>query len=497
MSLLDDIMARIQAIEARLSGTTSTSVPANYDQLVSQVQSLSATISNIQAQQQSNTNAIQSLNAQIQSLSNQMSSLSTSGGNLSGITSQLSSLQSQVNNIQAALSSLPSPSQISSLVSQQQQDVAAIQTLQSQLSSITSQIGNLSGITSQLSSLQSQINSLASQLSSFQSQLSSCCQTTTPPPSYGYNCASNGQCQYVQGGQYATLSQCQANCPTTTTTQYTLTFVPSGLPSTSTWAVNVNGTTNSGSGSQSISFKVAPGVYEYNITSPTGYTTNQTPGNVNVQQNQTVNISFYKSTTTQQNYSCVNGTCIPDQFGKYSSLANCQANCISTTQQRYACVNYTCVPSTAGPYSSLSDCQANCKISKVATKLSISSGLGGTVTPSGTYDISTLSLNTPITAKANSGYQFSNWTLNGTNIGSGASISLAQISNSLITGQTNTLVANFKQITSTGQRYTCQKTYGRFGIISANCVPSTNGEFATLSDCQANCKTSTTGIHPY
>jgi hypothetical protein len=142
MTVLDDILARIREIEAKLgisAPTTAppTSTPSGYDQLVTTVQQN---------------------------------------------TADIQTLKTQISQIQSILSSLPSASQISSLASQTQQNTSAISTLQSQISSIQSTLSSLSNLPAMVQSLSSTVSDLQSRLQSLYDTVSKCCGTTTPPP---------------------------------------------------------------------------------------------------------------------------------------------------------------------------------------------------------------------------------------------------------------------------------------------------------------------------
>ncbi|MEM4067525.1 MAG: hypothetical protein QXV17_11790 [Candidatus Micrarchaeaceae archaeon] len=87
------------------------------------------------------------------------------------------------------------------------------------------------------------------------------------------------------------------------------------------------------------------------------------------------------------------------------------------------------------------------------TYLHILSSGGGTVSPSGTYNIANLPTSTTFTATPNSGHQFSGWILNGKSISTATSLTFSSISSYLLPGITNSLVALFPLTTGEGETY--------------------------------------------
>lgn len=84
----------------------------------------------------------------------------------------------------------------------------------------------------------------------------------------------------------------------TTPAPSTVTFHETGLDPGSTWQVTFNGIARSGTAGSPISFTVAPGIYNYQVTSA-GMVTPQSSGTVNVQSStQDVNVSFTPQTYT-------------------------------------------------------------------------------------------------------------------------------------------------------------------------------------------------------
>jgi hypothetical protein len=67
----------------------------------------------------------------------------------------------------------------------------------------------------------------------------------------------------------------------------------------------------------------------------------------------------------EQKYSCNTSTytCSQSSSGLYSSLSDCQTNCVMPPTPRYSCdsLSGTCSQSTLGLYSTLSDCQSSCQ----------------------------------------------------------------------------------------------------------------------------------------
>ncbi|MDD5341696.1 MAG: peptidoglycan DD-metalloendopeptidase family protein [Patescibacteria group bacterium] len=64
-------------------------------------------------------------------------------------------------------------------------------------------------------------------------------------------------------------------------------------------------------------------------------------------------------------YSCntANYTCSQNSSGSFGTLSDCQSNCAAPPVTKYVCntANYTCSQSSSGPYSSLTDCQSSCQ----------------------------------------------------------------------------------------------------------------------------------------
>ena len=63
--------------------------------------------------------------------------------------------------------------------------------------------------------------------------------------------------------------------------KYTITFKESGLPSGTSWSVNLNGTTLS-STTNTIIFSMPNGTYSYTVSSVSGYTLSPSSGSINI-----------------------------------------------------------------------------------------------------------------------------------------------------------------------------------------------------------------------
>jgi len=76
---------------------------------------------------------------------------------------------------------------------------------------------------------------------------------------------------------------------------YSVSFTQSGLPSGTSWTVTLNSQVQS-STSNSIIFSVSPGVYDFSVTSPTGYTAYPSSGTVTVNDTDINEIVTFTST---------------------------------------------------------------------------------------------------------------------------------------------------------------------------------------------------------
>jgi outer membrane protein assembly factor BamB len=76
---------------------------------------------------------------------------------------------------------------------------------------------------------------------------------------------------------------------------YSVSFTQSGLPSGTSWTVTLNSQVQS-STSNSIIFSVSPGVYDFSVTSPTGYTASPSSGTVTVNDTDINEIVTFTST---------------------------------------------------------------------------------------------------------------------------------------------------------------------------------------------------------
>ncbi len=310
---------------------------------------------------------------------------------------------------------------------------------------------------SQISSLQSQLQQYTSQIQSLQQQLSQCGTGGT-----GGDCSSyisqisslQSQIQQYTGQISSLQSQIQQDASQISSLQNTISQLESKLQQCG----------------QSVKYSCMNGTC---VPNPNGQYSSLSQCQANCK-------------TSQQRYSCrtinVLGRqqkqCIPDPYGQYSSLSECQSNCTSTSSQRYSCVNGQCVATPYGQYSSLSECQSICISTTTHTFLNISAQQGGSVFPSGNIDITNF-IKSPysysIRATPNSGYQFQGWQLNGQSLSLGNSTNLGEMMSHIQRGKTNYLVALFKQLTKVGlvpskitisgpTSYTLTKTSGTYTI---------------------------------
>ena len=80
-------------------------------------------------------------------------------------------------------------------------------------------------------------------------------------------------------------------------TEYTTTFVESGLNSGTSWSVSFDGSTESSTGS-TISFTSTAGTYSYTVYPPTGYTANPESSTITVSSSSEIGITFTYTATT-------------------------------------------------------------------------------------------------------------------------------------------------------------------------------------------------------
>jgi len=63
----------------------------------------------------------------------------------------------------------------------------------------------------------------------------------------------------------------------------------------------------------------------------------------------------------RKKYKCdKTGSCLQDSSGKYTTLEECQTNCVGENK-RYECKNGKCIEDSSGKYTTLEECQNNCE----------------------------------------------------------------------------------------------------------------------------------------
>ncbi|MEM3540009.1 MAG: hypothetical protein QXL66_03375, partial [Thermoplasmata archaeon] len=236
---------------------------------------------------------------------------------------------------------------------------------------------------------------------------------------------------------------------------YNAIFVETGLPSGTEWSVTFNGNTKSSS-SNTITFTVPGGTYQYIIEPVSGYIANPSSGSLTLggyNLNFTQNITFTTATQITSQYTInivagTGGTVSPSGTQRITSTTS-PITVTATPNSGYQFTNWTIDSSNAG---------SNNPISLSYSILQRMGLTPGNYTLTANFTSSAIS-SVVFTPQANSGYQFSNWTLNGTDITSYASsysgypsLSINDVFNiikQIISdwqGRTFNLVAQFKAV---------------------------------------------------
>ncbi|MEM4067527.1 MAG: hypothetical protein QXV17_11800, partial [Candidatus Micrarchaeaceae archaeon] len=304
--------------------------------------------------------------------------------------------------------------------------------------------------------------------------------------------AVNGQCP---SGYTADPNNTGCCMPTTTTTQYIVTFTESGLPSGTSWSVSMEGTTNNAVAPNSISFNAPNGTYNYTINAVSGYAASTSSGTVTVNgANISQSISFTKTTSTSLNVSAGTGGTVsnPGTFTTRAIITTITE--IATPNSGYQfsgwSLNGTILQSYNSPTLTLSNIVSSLVLFSTNTlqalfvpllslNMSVSPTGSGTVSPTSLSNITSTTSST-ITATPNSGYQFSGWTLNGTPLSTitASSISLSSIFSLLTTG-VNNLVANFTQVIATATLIVSAGTGGTVSNAGTYTLPPSGGVVST------------------
>ncbi len=143
--------------------------------------------------------------------------------------------------------------------------------------------------------------------------------------------------------------------PVNFTRLYTVTFAETGLPSSTSWTVYLNGVGATGS-SSSLSLDVPAGTYPFTVVNPAGYVASPSSGSVNVSGNYTVPLTFSpapptSTTVTVEETGLAAGTPWRVLFGGVSHSSSATSLTFSVTPGNYSfefapVANYTASPAS-------------------------------------------------------------------------------------------------------------------------------------------------------
>ncbi|MEM3282142.1 MAG: InlB B-repeat-containing protein, partial [Candidatus Micrarchaeaceae archaeon] len=238
--------------------------------------------------------------------------------------------------------------------------------------------------------------------------------------------------------------------------EYNIIFIETGLPSGTSWTVKLNGNTETSS-SDFIIFQLPSGTYNFTISQVPGYIATPSSGTINV--GRSIIRQYIKFTRTPITPPPTNQYVVNIVAGSGGSVSPSGEQTITPSSSP---ITVTATPNSGYQFSGWTIDSSNVGSNNpISLSYSILQGLGltpGSYTLTANFTSSAVS-SIVFTPQANSGYQFSNWTLNGTDITSYASsisgypsLSINDVFNiikQIISdwqGRTFNLVANFKAV---------------------------------------------------
>ncbi len=467
---------------------------ANANSTISQLQNQISVLTQELASGAGSSSAIQALQQQLQSDQSTIQSLNQ----------QIQSLQQQLQNAPTQQEVATLQSQVSSLTSQIQQYQTQIQSLTSQIQQYQSQIASLQ---SQIEQDASQISSLQNTISQLETELQHCGKSTR------YSCV-GGVCVPDPNGQYASISQCQANCKKTS--QQKLLNISASQGGT----VSPSGQINITNAFRDLKITATPlSGYEFsgwqlngqNISAQNPLYLSSILQYLHIGTNYLVALFSQKTTTTQHTYLNISSspsyggttnpsgqiditdyvgrtpygyggfiTTAPRGFGTFTITAipasdykfegwqinGTMLNITNTTLQLSQILSYI----RRGTVNYLVALfRKSTTITTEKTTLVVSAQNGGSVSPSGTIDITNYLRNPSalsFTATPATGYLFDGWQINGKLLTLSQNIRLTDILQYINRGTTNYLVALFSKIRGTTQHTIIDVTASQGGTVS-------------------------------